>query len=173
MATLDRRDWMKRLALVVGGSAAAVRQAHGKAGADGIAQGKAAPPAATAAAPRASGSVRVTTGANDIVETTAGRVRGFTRNGVHVFRGMPYGDTTAGDNRFLPPQKPKPWTGVRSSTSWGPVSPHPERAGWCGGRLLRLAGCAGNERHTQYRRREQRLRGHAGSSSCVGLKTEP
>jgi para-nitrobenzyl esterase len=39
-------------------------------------------------------------------------------------------DTTAGANRFLPARKPQRWTGVRSSTSWGPVSPHPERTGW-------------------------------------------
>ena len=119
--TLDRRSWMKRLALVVGGSAAA--------GAEALAQNK-APAGRASPAPASSAHVRVTTGANDIVETTAGKVRGFTRNGVHIFRGIPYGDTTAGANRFLPPQKPKPWNGVRSSTSWGPVAPHPERAGW-------------------------------------------
>jgi para-nitrobenzyl esterase len=110
---------MKRLALVVGGSAAA--------GADMLAQTKTP---AVAAAPHQTGGIRVTTGAHDIVETTAGKVRGFTRNGVHIFRGIPYGDTTAGENRFMPPAKPKPWPGVRSSTSWGPVSPHPDRTGW-------------------------------------------
>src|SRR4051812_23549583 len=113
MNTLDRRSWMKRLALVVGGSAAA--------GADVLAQNNAPASRASSAAASTAGTVHVTTGANDIVETTAGKVRGFTRNGVHIFRGIPYGDTTAGANRFLPPQKPKPWTGLRSSTSWGPV----------------------------------------------------
>jgi para-nitrobenzyl esterase len=130
MSTLDRRDWLKRLALVVGGSAAA--------GADVLAQNKTSGGQTTAVPPAAghavsgtpSPGVRVTTGVNDIVETTAGKVRGFTRNGVHIFRGIPYGDTTAGGNRFVPAKKPKPWTGVRSSTSWGPVSPHPDRAGW-------------------------------------------
>ncbi len=76
------------------------------------------------------GGVRVGTTASDVVETTAGRVRGFTRNGVHIFRGIPYGDTTEGANRFLPPKKPAPWSGVRSSTSWGPVAPHGPRRGW-------------------------------------------
>jgi para-nitrobenzyl esterase len=57
-------------------------------------------------------------------------VRGFTKDGVFIFRGIPYGDTTAAENRFLPPQKPKRWTEIRSSTSWGPVSPSGPRAGW-------------------------------------------
>ena len=65
-----------------------------------------------------------------VVETTAGRVRGFTRNGVHIFRGIPYGDTTGGANRFQPAKPPQPWTGVRSSTSWGPCCPQRPRAGW-------------------------------------------
>lgn len=32
---------------------------------------------------------------------------------ITVFRGIPYGDTTAGANRFRPPQPPKPWEGGR------------------------------------------------------------
>jgi para-nitrobenzyl esterase len=109
-----RREWMKQAAVLAGAVAAEVHIAE--------------TPAA-AAAPADEGT-RVLTPDAAIVETTAGKVRGFTRNGVHIFRGIPYGDTTAGENRFLPPQKPKPWTGVRSSTSWGPVSPSGPRGGW-------------------------------------------
>jgi para-nitrobenzyl esterase len=106
---------MKQAAAVAGGVAAGF--------ADAAARGHAAPEAAA-------DDTRVATPDRSVVETTAGRVRGFTRNGVHIFRGMPYGDTTAGANRFLPPQKPRPWTDVRSSTSWGPVSPAGPRGGW-------------------------------------------
>ena len=72
----------------------------------------------------------VATPDNAIVATTAGKIRGFTRNGVFIFKGIPYGDTTAGENRFLPPKPVKPWTDVRPTLAWGPVSPHGPRGGW-------------------------------------------
>jgi para-nitrobenzyl esterase len=50
-------------------------------------------------------------------------VRGYTRNGIYTFKGMPYADTTAGQNRFMPPVKPTPWTGIRSALALGPVCP--------------------------------------------------
>jgi para-nitrobenzyl esterase len=67
---------------------------------------------------------------NAIIETTAGKVRGYTRNGIFTFKGIPYGATTAGKARFLPPTKPAPWTGVRSSMQYGYVCPQGPRAGW-------------------------------------------
>lgn len=65
-----------------------------------------------------------------IVETTAGKVRGFVRNGIHTFKGIPYAGTTEGSARFQPPTKPKPWTGVRSSMQYGFVCPQQVRTGW-------------------------------------------
>jgi para-nitrobenzyl esterase len=117
ISTVNRRDWLKRATAVAGGTALGVTLPSASEAAASSAQ--------TAPAP----GTRIAT-PNDIVETTAGRVRGFTRNGVHIFRGMPYGDTTAGANRFMPAKKPTPWTGVRSSTSWGPCCPQAARGGW-------------------------------------------
>jgi para-nitrobenzyl esterase len=86
--------------------------------------------AANAPASRAVAAGSVATPDRAIVATSAGKVRGFTRNGVFIFKGIPYGDTTAGENRFLAPKPPKPWTDVRPALAWGPVSPHGPRAGW-------------------------------------------
>jgi para-nitrobenzyl esterase len=47
------------------------------------------------------------------VQTQSGRMRGVVRNGINQFWGVPYGASTGGANRFMPPVKPRPWTGVR------------------------------------------------------------
>jgi para-nitrobenzyl esterase len=57
------------------------------------------------------------------VETAAGKVRGTLNRGVHAFKGIPYGASTAGANRFMPPVKPQPWSGVREATRFGHQAP--------------------------------------------------
>ena len=57
------------------------------------------------------------------VRTAGGSVRGYVDNGVHVFKGVPYAASTAGANRFMPPQKRQPWTDVRDATAWGQRPP--------------------------------------------------
>ena len=37
---------------------------------------------------------------NAIVETQYGKVRGYTDNGIHTFKGIPYGESTGGKARF-------------------------------------------------------------------------
>ncbi|MPZ30576.1 MAG: carboxylesterase family protein [Rhodospirillales bacterium] len=58
-----------------------------------------------------------------VVDTASGRVKGITSDGVHVFKGIPYGASTAGANRFMPPRKPEPWAGVREATAYAGRSP--------------------------------------------------
>lgn len=60
--------------------------------------------------------------------TTYGVVRGFVRNGASIFLGMPYGASTAGNRRFLPPTEPSSWTGERDATRFGQRAPQPVRA---------------------------------------------
>lgn len=61
------------------------------------------------------------------VETTLGRIRGRVEDGIHIFLGVRYGASTAGPARFLPPSRPRPWTGVRDATAHGPRAPQPFR----------------------------------------------
>jgi para-nitrobenzyl esterase len=46
-------------------------------------------------------------------KTQAGSVRGLLKDGVQQFWCVPYGAPTSGANRFMPPQKPAAWTGVK------------------------------------------------------------
>src|SRR5215472_11825541 len=57
------------------------------------------------------------------VATAFGKVRGLYLNKVHGFRGVPYGASTAGGARFMPPSKPQPWTSVRDAFELGPRAP--------------------------------------------------
>ena len=58
-----------------------------------------------------------------LVETSAGKVRGYSRNQIFSFRGIPYGAPTAGAARFIPPAKVQPWSGVRNAYQYGHASP--------------------------------------------------
>jgi carboxylesterase type B len=66
-----------------------------------------------------------------IVETTAGKLRGTNADGIHAFKGIPYGAPTGGMNRFMPPQPPATWAGVREASAYRGHAPQlpgrPER----------------------------------------------
>src|ERR1700687_6018668 len=57
------------------------------------------------------------------VTPNAGKIRGAMQDKVHAFKGVPYGASTEGAGRFMPPSKPQPWTGVRDALEVGPASP--------------------------------------------------
>ena len=41
-----------------------------------------------------------------VSETTYGKIRGVDADGIKIFKGVPYGASTAGKNRFMPPIDP-------------------------------------------------------------------
>ena len=58
-----------------------------------------------------------------VVETIYGKVRGMNVSGIMTFRGIRYGASTAGTNRFMPPVKPNSWKDVYDAFAYGPASP--------------------------------------------------
>ena len=58
-----------------------------------------------------------------IVGTTHGRLNGYERDGVQIFKNIPYAATTAGEGRFRPPRPAQAWSGVRDATQVGDSSP--------------------------------------------------
>lgn len=57
------------------------------------------------------------------VATQCGKVRGLQGNQVQAFKGVHYGASTAGEGRFMPPSKPRSWTGVHDGFALGLRSP--------------------------------------------------
>ena len=110
MTDQSRRDFLKSSALTLAAAAAASTAAS-----ESPAQEAAAPSRPLAGA--ATGAVFVET------ETIYGRVQGVQTAGIKEFKGIPYGASTAGRNRFMPPKKPAAWRGVRECLAHGQVSP--------------------------------------------------
>lgn len=75
-----------------------------------------------------------------IAETVYGRVKGTEVAGIKIFKGIPYGASTAGKNRFMPPVAPAKWTGVRDTLEYG--SSAPQREPGAGGNASALAVAA-------------------------------
>lgn len=76
------------------------------------------------------GAGQLTTPPQTVVQTRHGAVRGYVRNGIYTFKGIPYGADTGGANRWLPAGPPQAWQGVLPTLTYGPVCPHPVRTGW-------------------------------------------
>jgi para-nitrobenzyl esterase len=61
-------------------------------------------------------------------ETSLGKVRGMDNAGIKTFKGIPYGASTAGSNRFMPPVDPAKWSGVRDALEYGHSAPQRDPA---------------------------------------------
>ncbi len=58
-----------------------------------------------------------------VAETSFGKVRGIDERGIKIFKGIPYGASTSGTNRFMPPADPSNWTGVLDALEYGHSAP--------------------------------------------------
>ena len=67
----------------------------------------------------------VSTPRTAVTKTQYGKVRGFVDGGVLTFKGVPYGATTAAENRWLPAKPPVPWTDEYPALAYGANCPQP------------------------------------------------
>ncbi len=54
------------------------------------------------------------------IEISHGKIRGARKEGVTIFKGIPYAGRVSGDRRFRRPAELKPWSGVRDALQLGP-----------------------------------------------------
>ena len=119
MADSTRRTGLTRREALILSSAAGIGVA-----ATGCAAGDS--PNSSTAAPR--NARTISTPRSAIAKTQYGKIRGYLDDGVFIFKGVPYGQTTAGENRWLPAKPPTPWKDELSTLVYGancPQNLHP------------------------------------------------
>lgn len=57
-------------------------------------------------------------GSAPVVEIASGQLRGAGSAGIYSFKGIPFGAPPTGRNRFMAPEPPPPWAGVRDALSY-------------------------------------------------------
>ncbi len=62
-------------------------------------------------------------GQDVIANTKNGKLEGFFKNELYVFKGIPYAKPPKGELRWLPPQPVESWNGVRRAKEYGAISP--------------------------------------------------
>lgn len=63
-----------------------------------------------------------------VVSTKYGKIRGYIDDGIFAFKGIPY----ARAERFMPPEAPDKWNGVRQCQIYGPQAMQPKAQSWRG-----------------------------------------
>lgn len=114
---IGRRMLLQGAALAVGAGAAAPALAQ------------ATNMSAPTAAPSTGGEKVIARAGTAVVEIESGKIAGAIFRDIYAFKGIPYGADTGGANRFQPTQKPKPWTGIRSSRQYGFICPQDKGTG--------------------------------------------
>jgi para-nitrobenzyl esterase len=59
------------------------------------------------------------TSTEPVVQTKAGKLRGFQLDGIYTFQGIRYGEA----KRFQAPHPVSPWEGIKDALSYGCISP--------------------------------------------------
>lgn len=64
-------------------------------------------------------------GGNPVVSTTSGRVAGFFKGDLRVFKGIPFAEAPVGEARWKPPVPKQAWEGELEATEFGPACFNP------------------------------------------------
>jgi len=65
----------------------------------------------------------MTSSEQPIASTHLGKLKGFVKDGIQTFLGIQYGKSTDGKRRFMPPEPPESWEGVKDALEYGPICP--------------------------------------------------
>ena len=92
--------------------------------------GAALAPERAAAAPGITGNIQdygpatyVIDDTSAVADTESGKVVGYVRNGIRIFKGIPYAEIHSPEGRWVRAAKTRPWAGKRSSRALGFVCP--------------------------------------------------
>jgi para-nitrobenzyl esterase len=80
-----------------------------------------------------------------VVAAKCGKLEGLDRNGLYLFKGIPYAEAPVGDLRWMPPQPKKPWDGVRTAREYGAICCQPVIPGVEDFGAPDFSGCAQSE----------------------------